>query len=152
MRNPALLPSAKLLLASLVGQGSFSALGNRHGVMSQRGPGDSARIYTFLSVADGSSPLLSSLRDTKLEEAKGILLSDESLLGGFGEPIKELASIFWDEEFSTNTTSKSKIGIKLIYTLSTDSSFPHCPSSNITVNGDAAHLVPPTPPPWVREV
>lgn len=39
-------------LAELVGLGTFAALGNRHGVMSQRSPQDSARIYVFLTTED----------------------------------------------------------------------------------------------------
>ncbi|KAL2827006.1 hypothetical protein BDW59DRAFT_179248 [Aspergillus cavernicola] len=129
-------------LSSLIGQGSFSALGFRHGVMSQRGSSDSARIYIFLSLADENFPSTSGL---DFETGKHRLLTDKSLLGSFGEPIKDLVSVACDEEFAS--TESESLPIKPLYTLPPKTSFPHSPNALITVIGDAAHLMPP----WAGE-
>ncbi|KAL4805854.1 hypothetical protein BDV18DRAFT_13996 [Aspergillus unguis] len=133
-------------LSSLVGAGSFSALGLRHGVMSQRGPNDSARIYTFFSIPDQDFASSSRLDGADFQTAKQLLLSDEGLLGLFGPKIKDLASASWDEEFS----AANKIVMKPLFTLPTNVSYPHFNSHSaaaVTLLGDAAHLMPP----WAGE-
>lgn len=97
-------------LSSLVGQGSFSALAYRHGVMSQRGSGDSARIYIFLSLPEQEDyAKTSGWESADFKSAKNQLLTDSKLLGLFGEKIKELVSVACDEEAkiasSSSTTS-----------------------------------------------
>ncbi|OJJ04911.1 hypothetical protein ASPVEDRAFT_31337 [Aspergillus versicolor CBS 583.65] len=97
-------------LSSLVGQGSFSALAYRHGIMSQRGPGDSARIYILLSLPEQEDYAKSSgWESADFKSAKNQLLTDTKLLGLFGEKIKELVSVACDEEAkiasSSSTTS-----------------------------------------------
>ncbi|KAL4883879.1 hypothetical protein BJY04DRAFT_18475 [Aspergillus karnatakaensis] len=92
-------------LADFVGQGSFSALGLRHGVMSQRGPQDSARIYTFLSVPEENPGFLSSPNSVNRSNtiSKNQLLTDSTLLGTFGAPLKELVSVACDERLPLPT-------------------------------------------------
>ncbi|KAL5051062.1 hypothetical protein BDW71DRAFT_82373 [Aspergillus fruticulosus] len=136
-------------LSSLLGDGSFSALGLRHGVMAQRGPADSARIYTFLSIPDDEYfPSTSGLDKLDLQAAKERLLTDTKLLGSFGKLIKELVSASCEEESKTNPDAKT-LPVKAIYTLPTDTTFPHNtnPAVAITLIGDAAHLMPP----WAGE-
>ncbi|KAL4870417.1 hypothetical protein BDV12DRAFT_165913 [Aspergillus spectabilis] len=132
-------------LADLVGQGSFSALGLRHGVMSQRGPQDSARIYTFLSLPDEHFPSSAESVDRSSTITKQQLLTDNTLLGRFGAPIKNLVSVACDEESSTTNSDLSQISIKPLYTLPVGTSWPHHP--NATLIGDAAHLMCP----WAGE-
>lgn len=135
-------------LSSLIGDGSFSALGLRHGVMAQRGAADSARIYTFLSIPDEHFASTSGLDKLDLQGAKERLLTDNQLLGSFGKSIKELVSVACDEESNMNTDT-NKLPIKPLYTLPIDSAFSHNtnPAVGITVIGDAAHLMPP----WAGE-
>ncbi len=101
-------------LSSLVGQGSFSALAYRHGVTSQRGSRDSARIYIFLSLPEQEDyAKASGWESADLESAKNQLLTDKQLLGLFGEKIKELVSVACDEEAkmaSSNSSSSNTTG------------------------------------------
>ncbi|KAL4740702.1 hypothetical protein BDV11DRAFT_184685 [Aspergillus similis] len=136
-------------LSSLIGDGSFSALGLRHGVMAQRGPADSARIYIFLSIPDDEHfASTSGLDKLDLQGAKERLLTDNQLLGSFGKPIKELVSASCDEESNTNPDTNT-LPIKPLYTLPIGTTFPHNtnPAIGITLIGDAAHLMPP----WAGE-
>ncbi|KAL5341453.1 hypothetical protein BJX70DRAFT_406036 [Aspergillus crustosus] len=142
-------------LAEFVGQGSFSALGMRHGVMSQRGPRDSARIYVFLSLPDEHFASSSSSSVDRADTAaaaitKERLLTDESLLGQWGARVKELVSVAIDEEISNanndiNPADSNEIPIRPLYTLPIGTSWP--PHSNATLVGDAAHLMCP----WAGE-
>ncbi|KAL4747448.1 hypothetical protein BDW72DRAFT_209637 [Aspergillus terricola var. indicus] len=136
-------------LSSLIGDGSFSALGLRHGVMAQRGPADSARIYTFLSIPDDEHfASTSGLDKLDLQGAKERLLTDNQLLGSFGKPVKQLVSAACEEEYKTNPDTNT-LPIKPLYTLPIDTAFSHNtnPAVGITLIGDAAHLMPP----WAGE-
>ncbi|RDW72605.1 FAD-dependent oxidoreductase [Aspergillus mulundensis] len=135
-------------LSSLIGRGSFSALGLRHGVMAQRGPADSARIYTFLSITDEHFPSSSGLDKLDLKSAEERILTDANLLGSFGEPLKELFSASCAEE-SQGNPGLTTLPIKPLYTLPTNTTFPHNSHQDtaITLIGDAAHLMPP----WAGE-
>lgn len=161
-------------LSSLVGQGSFSALAYRHGVMSQRGSGDSARIYIFISLPDQEDyAKTSGWESADFKSIKNQLLTDEKLFGLFGEKIKDLVSVACDEEAkmassSTNTNTDpdsistpnpststetppdikpNPIPMKPLYTLPPNTSFAHDPTASTTAIGDAAHLMPP----WAGE-
>ncbi|KAJ5665829.1 uncharacterized protein N7477_008277 [Penicillium maclennaniae] len=126
-----------------VGRGSFSALGFRHGVMSQRGSQDSARIYIFLTTADEHLSTSAGMEDQPASAAKESLLNNNELLGQFGPKIKELVTVACDEE--TNDNPGSVVDIKPMYTLPIDVSWNHNP--NATLVGDAAHLMCP----WAGE-
>ncbi|KAL3473483.1 hypothetical protein BJX99DRAFT_248905 [Aspergillus californicus] len=132
-------------LASLVGNGSFSALGQNHGIMSQRGPLDSARIYTFLSIPDEQFPTTSGLDRCTAIEAKGRLLTDDTLLGRFGEKLKEIISVSVPCDAEPGDHTGALLEIKPLYALPAGSSWTHSP--NVTLVGDAAHLMPP----WAGE-
>ncbi|KAJ5090952.1 hypothetical protein N7532_009636 [Penicillium argentinense] len=130
-------------LAALVGRGSFSALGLRHGVMSQRGNQDSARIYIFLTTPDVQAAASLGLKGQSASASKKTLLTDPSLLGRWGSAIKELVAVACDEETADNPGSS--IDIRALYTLPRRSSWKHNP--HVTLIGDAAHLMCP----WAGE-
>ncbi|PHH85944.1 hypothetical protein CDD83_10955 [Cordyceps sp. RAO-2017] len=131
-------------LAELVGLGSFSALGLRHGVMSQRGPQDSARIYIFLTTADEDFGTTSGLAGRPAAAAaKHLLLTDDALLGRWGPPIRELVTVACDEESADNPGAA--VDIKPLYTLPVGAAWEH--RANATLIGDAAHLMCP----WAGE-
>jgi 2-polyprenyl-6-methoxyphenol hydroxylase-like FAD-dependent oxidoreductase len=130
-------------LAELVGQGSFSALGFRHGVMSQRGTQDSARIYICLTTPDEHLATSAGLEACSASAAKDTLLNNEELLGRFGPKIKELVTVACDEETKSNPSAA--LDIRPLYTLPIGVSWEHKP--NATLIGDAAHLMCP----WAGE-
>ncbi|KAF7589553.1 hypothetical protein BBP40_004176 [Aspergillus hancockii] len=130
-----------LHLAEFVGSGSFSALGLRHGVMSQRGPQDSARIYIFLTTADEHFAL--GLAGQTAAAVKDRLLNDDALLGRWGPAIKELVTVACDEEVADNPGAS--VDVKPMYMLPIGTSWEHNPSA--TILGDAAHLMCP----WAGE-
>lgn len=126
-------------LAELIGLGSFSALGNHHGVMSQRGPQDSARIYLFLTIDDEYFASTTGLADQTAADAKERLLSDTALLGPFGSTLKELVSVACDEEASDN--SGAAVDIRPLYVLPAGNTWQH--KAGATLIGDASHLMSP---------
>lgn len=128
-------------LADLVGQGTFSALGTRHGVMSQRGPQDSARIYVFLSTDDEQFPSTFGLADKTATQVKQSLFSDETLLGQWGPKMKHLVTVACDEDSADNPGAK--VDLKPMYTLPVGHTWKH--QTGATLIGDAAHLMGP----WV---
>lgn len=130
-------------LAELIGRGSFIALGNRHGVITQRGAQDSARIYVFLTTADENFATTHGLADQTATEAKGKILNDNALLGTWGAPIKELVAAACDEETADNPGAK--LDIRPLYVLAIGHEWEHRPGA--TIVGDAAHLMGP----WAGE-
>lgn len=130
-------------MAELVGKGSFSALGDNHGVMSQRGPQDSARIYVFLSTQDPDFAASSGIGGKSATAVKEILFNDDKLLGKWGLRMKELVAVACDEEAADNPGDS--VDIKPMYTLPMGSSWKHKPGA--TLIGDASHLMGP----WAGE-
>lgn len=130
-------------LAAFIGRGSFSALGHRHAVMSQRGPQDSARIYILLTIADEHFAVSSGLARQTAGAAKDRLLNDETLLGRWGPAIKELVTVVCDEEAADN--SDTTVNITPLYMLPIGASWKH--QAGATLIGDAAHLMCP----WAGE-
>lgn len=130
-------------LDALLGRGSFSALGLRHAVMSQRGPLDSARIYVFLTTPDEHATFTFGLANQAASAAKQVLLRNSALLGEWGETMKDLVAVACDEETTDNP--HGLIDIRPLYTLPVGVSWEHNPSA--TLIGDAAHLMCP----WAGE-
>lgn len=126
-------------LAEYIGRGSFSALGLRHGVMAQRGSQDSARVYIFLSTVDEQFAVSAGLADPKVAVAKDRLLNDDTLLGRWGDIIKELVTVACNEESAGN--QGAPVDIRPVYTLPIGTSWEHKPG--VTLVGDAAHLMCP---------
>ncbi|RDL34406.1 Tetracycline resistance protein from transposon [Venustampulla echinocandica] len=128
-------------LSELVGLGSFAALGDRHGVMSQRGPQDSARIYIFLTIKD--EHYATTLAGQTALAAKERVLGDVELLSTWGTAIKELVTIACDEEVADNPGNA--VDIHPMYVLPVGNAWEH--KIGATVIGDAAHLMGP----WAGE-
>jgi 2-polyprenyl-6-methoxyphenol hydroxylase-like FAD-dependent oxidoreductase len=126
-------------LAKLVGSGTFSALGNGHAVLSQRGPMDSARIYVWFSNLDEDFASASGLAGNPASSAKEKLIQDEKLLGTFGPVIKELVATACDEEAADNPDST--LDIRALHKIPHGSAWEHRPG--LTLVGDAAHLMLP---------
>ena len=130
-------------LAELVGLGSFSALGNRHGVMSQRGPQDSARIYIFLTTKDEHFAATAGLAGQSTAVAKKRVLDAAALLGTWGPAIKELVAVAYDEEAADNPDTT--VEPHPLYILPIGHAWEH--KTGATIIGDAAHLMGP----WAGE-
>lgn len=130
-------------LDALIGRGSFSALGLRHAVMSQRGPQGSARIYVFLTIPEEQAAASLGLANIPASAAKGKLLTNDALLQCWGPAIKELVAVACDEETADNPGAA--VDIRPLYTLPIGASWTHNPSA--TLVGDAAHLMCP----WAGE-
>ncbi|KIV84880.1 hypothetical protein PV11_00631 [Exophiala sideris] len=130
-------------LAQYVGTGSFMCLGQRHGVLSQRGLQDSARIYICLTTPDEHFGETSGLNNGTPAEAIAKLLNDDALLGQFGPQVKELVRTACDEE--TKDDPETKLSIMPLYMLPIGHSWEHKPGA--TVIGDAAHVMCP----WAAE-
>lgn len=129
-------------LAKFVGPGSFSALGLKHGVMSQRGPQDSARIYCFLTTKE-DFPTSSGLSGKSAMAVQEKLLGDDVLIGRWGPKIKELLKTACVEEAADNPDEEADI--KAMYSLPVGHSWEH--KAGVTLIGDASHLMCP----WAGE-
>jgi 2-polyprenyl-6-methoxyphenol hydroxylase-like FAD-dependent oxidoreductase len=130
-------------LSEIVGRGSFTALGDCHGVMSQRGPQDSARIYVFLSTKDEHFGSTTSLTTQSADAVKKLLLSDGGILSSWGPIMHELVAAACDEEVADNNGGTTDV--RGLYKLPVGNTWEH--KANATLIGDAAHLMPP----WAGE-
>ncbi|KAF2813022.1 FAD/NAD(P)-binding domain-containing protein [Mytilinidion resinicola] len=130
-------------LSDLVGTGTFASLGGRHGVMSQRGPQDSARIYIFLTIDEENFATKSGLASQTATAAKERILSDSALIGAWGPVIKELVTVACKEE--TGDNPGAMVDIKPLYVLPVDNAWEH--RTGATIIGDASHLMGP----WAGE-
>jgi 2-polyprenyl-6-methoxyphenol hydroxylase-like FAD-dependent oxidoreductase len=126
-------------LAALIGRGSFLALGLRNGVITHRGPRNSAGVYVFFSAEDerfgGEGMRVASV-------TKEQLLSDEALLGRFGPIVKELVAVGCDD---TADQPGGVVDVKPLYMLPIGAAWAH--KAGVTIVGDAAHLMCP----WAGE-
>lgn len=131
-------------LADYVGSGSFVALGNHHGISSQRGAQGSARIYIFFTTADEQFASASGLATHTAAAGKDkLLLGDEALLGGWSDRIRELVAAACDEETADNPGAT--MDIRPLYVLPIGYEWEH--KAGATIVGDAAHLMGP----WAGE-
>ncbi|KAI0113801.1 salicylate hydroxylase [Hypoxylon sp. NC0597] len=127
-------------LAALVGSGSFAALGNKHSIVSQRGPVDSARVYLMLTHADADFGTTSGLAGKPASAAKDKLLNDDdALLGSFGPLLKDLVATACDEEAADHPGAT--LDIRPLYALPYGTSWSH--KEGVTLVGDAAHVMLP---------
>lgn len=126
-------------LATLVGSGGFSALGMRHGVMSHRGPQDSARINIVITSPDENFAYTTGLAGMMATDAAEKVLSNNELFGLWGSIIKELISVACAGDSADHPGSP--VDIKPLYTLPIGTCWSHNPSA--TIIGDAAHLMCP---------
>lgn len=127
-------------LASLVGSGSYMALGHRHAVVSQRGPLDSARVYLWLTTTDAKLGVTAGLADKPPTAAKAVLLESDKYLGRFGPVVKELAATALEEQEKEDTPGEG-LDIRGLYTLPYGLTWGS--KKGVVVIGDAAHLMLP---------
>ncbi|KAF2865621.1 salicylate hydroxylase, partial [Massariosphaeria phaeospora] len=133
-------------LAALVGSGSFTALAHHQGIMSQRGPQDSARIYIFVRTPDERFAHSTGLAGMTPAAAKPLLLddADAALLHAWGPALKDLVAAACAEETADNPGAP--LDIRPMYSLP---AVGHTWASQrgATLVGDAAHLMGP----WAGE-
>lgn len=130
-------------LETLLGKGSFSALAFKNGVMSHRGPQDSARLYIMFNTPDEQFGSSTGLAGRSAADAKEMLLTDDKLYGRWGTAIKELVGTACTEDAADHPTSN--LDIKPLYMLPIGVDWTH--STQATLIGDAAHLSTP----WAGE-
>eukprot|EP01117_Protostelium_nocturnum_P007741 TRINITY_DN2771_c1_g2_i1.p1 TRINITY_DN2771_c1_g2~~TRINITY_DN2771_c1_g2_i1.p1 ORF type:complete len:455 (-),score=122.51 TRINITY_DN2771_c1_g2_i1:14-1378(-) len=121
-------------LSTLIGSGSYLALGHMKGIISQRGILDSARMYLMMSVDSAtyfSDTGLDSLPPNQLKEK---LLGEEQYFKDWNDQLKDLIAAGCDAE--------EKVEARPLYTQPTKHSWTHVPG--ITLIGDAAHLMVPS--------
>lgn len=130
-------------LARLVGSGSFTALGEKHGIVSQRAANDTARIYTLIHTTDEKWAARHGVSGMTAAQVKPILLEgDAAPLRSFGPLLKELISVACDDE--TATDPHALVENRPLYTLyETPEGHPWENQPGVTLLGDAAHLMPP---------
>ncbi|KAH8742835.1 salicylate hydroxylase [Diaporthe sp. PMI_573] len=123
-------------LASLVGKGSFLALGNKHGLDSHRAAQGSAQIYLMTNALDeDESTMVESLSKLSAAELKAHFLSDENSYGDWGAELKELITVAFDEQ------GPGAAQIKPLAMLPVGHRWE--PKPGATLIGDAAHLMTP---------
>jgi 2-polyprenyl-6-methoxyphenol hydroxylase-like FAD-dependent oxidoreductase len=123
-------------LASLVGKGSFLALGNKHGLDSHRAAQGSAQIYLMTNALDeDESTMVESLSKLSAAELKAHFLSDENSYGDWGAELKELITVAFDEQ------GPGAVQIKPLAMLPVGHRWE--PKPGATLIGDAAHLMTP---------
>ena len=130
-------------LSELVGSGTFSALGRCKGIMSQRGPQDSIRMYLALSTPEEHWAETIGQAGKTAIELKTVLLDDDQLFGTWAPQLKELLGTVCDEEAKDNPDSEADI--KPMYMLPVGHSWEH--QAGATLIGDAAHMILP----WAGE-
>lgn len=130
-------------LAKLIGTGTFTSLGNRHGVFSQRSVDDSARIYIFMSSEDEHFATTTGVKDKTPAQAKAQILGDSMPFTDWAPTIRELVAAACDDESTYDPNAK--LDIKPLYNLPIGHTWVH--QSGATVIGDASHLMCP----WAGE-
>lgn len=126
-------------LAALIGSGSFTALGHRMGVISQRGPVDSARIYLWLTTTNEKLGATSGASSRPPTQARAMILDDDKFLGTFGPVVKELVETGLREEEADHPGAT--LDIRPLYQLPYGTSWAH--KRGVAVIGDAAHVMLP---------
>ncbi|KAF2797712.1 salicylate hydroxylase [Melanomma pulvis-pyrius CBS 109.77] len=129
-------------LVELVGSGGFSALGLGNGILSQRGPQDSIRVYAAVSTPHEYWAKETGLEAMTAAEAKTILL-DDKLFGKWAPSLQDLLATACDEE--TKDNPGKTIDILPMYMLPVGHRWEH--RTAVTLVGDAAHLMTP----WAGE-
>ena len=130
-------------LSELVGSGTFSALGRCKGIMSQRGPQDSIRMYLALSTPEEHWAEAIGQGGKTAAELKTMLLSDDKLFCTWAPKLRELLTAVCDEETKDNPGSEADI--KPMYMLPVGHRWEH--QVGATLIGDAAHMILP----WAGE-
>ena len=126
-------------LLSLCGSGSLCALGGGNGIMTQRGPQDSIRVYAAVSTPQENWATVSGLAGKTAVDVKTTLLADDAIFGTWAPTLQDLFSIACEEEAADNPGATADI--KPYYMLPIGHRWTHRPG--LTLVGDAAHLMTP---------
>lgn len=125
-------------LATLVGKGSFLALGNKHGLDSHRAAQGSAQIYLMTNALGGDEgAMIDSLSKLSVAELKAHFLGDENSYGDWGPALKELIAVAFDE----HAAQAGAVQVKPLSMLPVGHRWEAKPGA--TLIGDAAHLMTP---------
>lgn len=126
-------------LAALSGPGTLCALGGGNGILTQRGPQDSIRLYAAVSTPHEHWAAAMGLEGQTAAEVKATLLDDDRLFRGWAAPLQDLLATACDEETTDNPGRAADI--KPYYMLPLGYRWPH--RTGVTLIGDAAHLMTP---------
>jgi 2-polyprenyl-6-methoxyphenol hydroxylase-like FAD-dependent oxidoreductase len=130
-------------LLQLNGSGTMSALGRGHGILGQRGPQDSIRVYAAMSTPDEHWAATAGLKGKTAAEVKTTILGDDNLYRTWAPALKELVAKACDEETKDNPGREASI--MPMYMLPVGHHWEH--QTGATLIGDAAHLMTP----WAGE-
>lgn len=123
-------------LATLIGKGSFFALGNRNGIVSHRAAQDSSQLYIFMTTPDEDGTM-ATLSELPTPELRDYILSEGRGFSDYGPSLKELMAVAFGEAVKAGV----KLPIKPLSVLPADHRWVH--ASGATLIGDAAHLMHP---------
>lgn len=126
-------------LVDLCGSGTFMALGRTHGIMTQRGPQDSIRVYAAVSKSEEHWVKAAGVEGKSAAEAKSILVQDGGVYNDWAPSLKDLLSTACDEDTKDNPGKVAEIWP--MYMLPIGNEWKH--QSGVTLVGDAAHLMTP---------
>ena len=126
-------------LVELNGSGTLAALASGNGIMTHRGPQDSIRVYAAVSTPHEHWAKAVGLESKTAAEVKETLLGDDKLFSKWAPPLKDLLATACDEE--TKDHPGSPADILPLYMLPIGHHWKHHP--NVTLIGDAAHLMTP---------
>lgn len=128
-------------IAERVGRGTMMAMANQQIVTTQRGTQDAMQMYAFVNVAKAGQEAVDGLNGLSILEQKKRLLEDDKLYGGFGEPLKEIVRVAFDEEHASKAASGRLLELRSLVMLPIGHSWEHKPG--VTIIGDAAHVMTP---------
>lgn len=131
-------------ISERVGKGTMMALGNRHGLGTQRGTQDAMQMYVFVNAAQAGPQAIEALKGMSILEQKERLLGDAKFFGGYGEPMKELLRIAFDAEHAAKSGEQHHGGtleVRPLVMLPVGHAWAH--KSGVTLIGDAAHVMLP---------
>jgi 2-polyprenyl-6-methoxyphenol hydroxylase-like FAD-dependent oxidoreductase len=130
-------------LLEFTGSGTLMALGGCKGIMTQRGPQDSIRVYAALSTPHVNWAKEAGHEGKTAAELKTTLLDDNELFGAWGPKLKELLAAACDEDTKDNPGKPADV--LSLHMLPIGHRWERQPGT--TLVGDAAHLMTP----WAGE-